>query len=399
MENLPAFVSPLPRQLVFGSGRLEKLGEFAAGLGRVALLVVGGASLAKSGNLQRVERALQASGVKYEAFAGVPAEPTVEWVDRGRAQCRQMGADMVIGVGGGSVVDVAKAIGALAHEEAPTAAFHRGEVEITQPPLPVVAVPTTAGTGAEVTPNAVLTDPQRHYKASLRGSHFMPVLALVDPLLTLSCPPWQTAYSGLDAIVQALESYVSKGANPYSDALALRALELMAPALPRAVEEGEDLAARAAMALGATLAGMALACARLGLVHGLAHPLGHLCGLPHGMICGLLMPVVMEFNLPLAAAKYAQVARSLGLGGPDEAAAAQALIDWMRGLCQRFEIARPLELYGLRPEHYDKIVAETLASGSTKHNPRAVSAAELVQLLDHLRLYGCAAYAEPRAED
>ena len=385
MQPLSAFVSPLPRKLIFGSGRISEAGELATTLGEKALIVIGGGSVIQSGALHRLQDSLSSAGISYAVFSGVPAEPPLRSVDEGRTALRDASADLVIGLGGGSVIDVAKAIGALANEDAPTAAYHRGERKITAPGVPIIAIPTTAGTGAEVTPNSVLTDPDRGVKASLRGGDLMPTIALVDPELTVSCPPWQTAYSGLDAIVQALESYVSKGANPYSDALALRAFELMAPALRIAVEDGENLPAREAMALGATMAGMALACARLGLVHGLAHPLGHICGVPHGMMCAMLMPTVMEFNLPVAAAKYATAARAIGLDGPDDQAAARALIDWFRELNSDLKISRPLDTYGLTPAHYETIIDQALASGSTRHNPRDVTAEDLRGMLEHLR--------------
>ncbi len=384
MAGLLSFTSPLPQRLVFGSGSLDRLGALATSLGESALVVLGGGSLRGSGGLQRLEDSLCAADLTHEVFDGVPAEPTLDWVDEGRERCATMGADMVIGVGGGSVLDVAKAIGALAWEARPTVAYHRGEAEISHPGLPIIAAPTTAGTGAEVTPNSVLTDPDLHVKASLRGGDLMPQLAIVDPTLTVTCPPEQTAYSGLDAIVQAIESYTSKGAGPYSDALALRALELMAPVLKRAVEDGEDLAAREAMALGSTMAGMALACARLGLAHGLAHPVGHLLGLPHGRTCGLLMPAVMAFNLPAARAKYATAARALGLKAEGEEEAV-ALVSWFRDLAEELGVSGTLAGQGLEEGHYERIIEEALASGSTRHNPREVTAEDLLQMLQTLR--------------
>lgn len=381
MPGLPAFISPLPRSFIFGLGAIKRIGSEAAQFGRSAMLVMGGSSLARSGNLRRIEDSLRAAGVKWAAFPGVPAEPTLDWVDKGRRYLRDTRAEVVLGVGGGSVLDVAKAIAFLAHEDAPTAAYHRGERDPASAGLPSICAPTTSGTGAEVTPNSVLTDTERGVKASLRGGDLTPAVALVDPELTLSCPRPQTAYSGLDAIVQALESYTSTGANPYSDALALRAFELMAPALPAAVEDGGNLEAREAMALGSVMAGLALACARLGLVHGLAHPLGHLCSLPHGLICGLLMPHVMQFNLPVAGPKYAVAARAISLPNGSDEKAAGALVDWIHDLLEELGVARPLGECGLREADYPRIIDEALASGSTKHNARSVTADDLRSLL------------------
>jgi alcohol dehydrogenase class IV len=381
MAGLPPFVSPLPAVLVFGSGKIREIGRVTAALGKRALVVIGGASLEGAGHLATIEESIGDAGVECRIFAGVPAEPTVDWVDRGREALAEQDGDVVLGIGGGSVIDVAKAVAALAREDEPTIAYHRGEATVTRRGLPMVAAPTTSGTGAEVTPNSVLTDPELHVKASLRGGDLMPTAAIVDPQLTVSCPPEQTAQSGLDAIVQALETYVSRAASPYSDALALRALELMAPALAAAVRDGRDLEARERMALGSTMGGMALACARLGLVHGLAHPIGHFWALPHGEVCGLLMPAVMEFNLPVAAAKYATAARAIGAAseaeGDDDAA--RKLVAWFRELAKEVGLRRPavFDEKRLTAEEHSLIVEQTLASGSTKHNPRAATAEDV----------------------
>ena len=378
MAALPPFVSPLPATLVFGSGKIRELGKVTKALGARALVVIGGSSLEKAGHLAVVEAALREAGVECRVFDGVPAEPAVEWVDRGREALAEIKADVVVGIGGGSVLDVAKAIAALAREDQPTLAYHRGEAKVTKPGLPIVAAPTTSGTGAEVTPNSVLTDGELHVKASLRGGDLMPAAAIVDPELTVGCPPDVTAYSGLDAIVQAIETYVSRGASPYSDALALRALELMAPALETAVHNGADLEARERMALGSTMGGIALACARLGLVHGLAHPIGHVWALPHGLVCGLLMPAVMEFNLPVAGDKYAVAAKALGVG-----VEGKELVAWFRTLAKGVGMEKPAEFAKRKrtDEEEDLIVGQTLASGSTRHNPRTADEADVRAML------------------
>ncbi len=378
MAGLPPFVSPLPATLVFGSGKIRDLGKVTRPLGGRALVVIGGTSLEKAGHLAVVEAALAEAGIEYRVFAGVPAEPAVEWVDRGREALAEIEAEVVVGIGGGSVLDVAKAIAALAREDQPALAYHRGEAKVTGRGLPIIAVPTTSGTGAEVTPNSVLTDAELHVKASLRGGDLMPVAAIVDPELTVGCPPDVTAYGGLDAIVQALETYVSRGASPYSDALALRALELMAPALATAVRDGADLEAREKMALGSTMGGMALACARLGLVHGLAHPIGHVWALPHGLVCGLLMPAVMEFNLPAAEDKYAVAAKTIGAGSEGK-----ELVTWFKALAEGVGMARPAEFdeHPRTDEEEDLIVEQALASGSTKHNPRKAEEADVRAVL------------------
>ncbi len=383
MERISEFALRAPK-VIFGWGKMSELGREAAALGRRALLVVGQGALERTGRLAQLRALLESAGVEVTLFSGVEAEPGLPTVDRGRQAAQEGGCDVVVAVGGGSVIDVGKAIGALANLPGAAAEYHSGKREVRGPGLPVVAAPTTAGTGAEVTPNSVLTDPKRRVKASLRGETVLPRVALVDPELTVSCPPRVTAFSGLDALVQALESYVSRGANPASDALALQAISLIGGALRRAWEDGADAAARERMAAGSLLAGLALASARLGLVHGLAHPVGCLYHLPHGQVCALLMPAVMRFNLPCAQKKYARAARELGLARAEasDEAAAEELLRWFSALARELGARVSLREFGAKRADLDKIIPLALASGSTKHNPRQPSADDVRAILE-----------------
>jgi alcohol dehydrogenase len=256
---------------------------------------------------------------------------------------------------------------------------------------PIIAIPTTSGTGSEVTRVCVLSDPEHRRKASIRTDAMLPRVAIVDPELTVSCPGARarfpreqvTAHSGADALVQAVEAYVSRGANPMTDALAREAAQLAAGALPRAVADGADRAAREAMALASTMAGLALNTARLGLVHGIAHAAGAVTGAAHGLLCGLLLPYVIEFNLPAAAAKYAELARAVGAAGPDdsETDAAHAFLAFARDLLRQAGIPERLSDVGFPedalphwgPRTVPAGTAETMPSGSTQANPRPVS--------------------------
>jgi alcohol dehydrogenase class IV len=283
-------------------------------------------------------------------------------------------ADSVIAVGGGSVLDIGKGAAALAGTGVTARDYFAGQ-PLPERGRPIVAVPTTSGTGSEVTWVCVLVDRETRRKASIRGPAMMPAVALVDPELTVSCPATVTAYSGMDAFVQAVESFTARGANPMTDALALQAAKLAARWLETAIREPAHREAREGMALASMMAGLALNTSRLGLVHGLAHPLGAVTGAAHGLLCGLLMPPVMRFNREAAAAKYAILAAELGLAPPgtDPDAATDILIHNTEEMLTRAGIPRRLSEIGFDPADLDWIAQETMPSGSTAANPRLVS--------------------------
>ncbi len=363
------------KTIAFGSGTRRQLGQHAAALGQKALLVCGRGAPERGNTIAGLEEALREKGLGSVLFADVEPEPSLDSVERGREAFRAGDCDMVIAVGGGSALDVGKAIGALARLEEPVSHFFAG-AEIPGPGIRVIALPTTAGTGAEVTPNSVLTDTETNHKASIRGHALLPEVALVDPELTLSLPPEQTAYSGLDALTQAIEAYTSTAANPVSDMLAEEAAARIAGSLRTAWSKGDNLAARENVALGSLLAGLALASARLGLVHGLAHPLGVLCHLPHGQVCAMLLPHAMEFNLASSAHKYAALARRMEIG-----ADANALLEWVRVLVGELGAGGSFAACGLAQDDFDTVIPAALSSGSTKHNPREVTEHDLRVLL------------------
>jgi alcohol dehydrogenase class IV len=349
---MKSFVYSAPAEIRFGWGEAATLPEAAARVGRRPLLVTGSA-LRRAGRLEPLLESLRSAGLEPALHEGVPAEPTLAALQQAMEACVETAADSVIALGGGSVLDIGKAVAALAGAGATATEFFAGH-PIPSIGRPIIALPTTSGTGSEVTRVCVLSDPERRRKASIRADSMLPRLAIVDPELTVSCPATVTAYSGMDAFVQAVEAYVSNGANPLTDALALEAARLAAGALEAAVRDGSDTGAREAMALGSLMAGLALNTARLGLVHGLAHPIGALSGAAHGLLCGLLLPAVMEFNLGAAEAKYGRLARELGAKG---------------GIPTR------LREVGLPDSALEYVASEAMPSGSTKANPRPVSEA------------------------
>jgi alcohol dehydrogenase class IV len=319
--------------------------------------------------------ALREAGLEPLVHEGVPSEPDLDalqaCLDAGEA------ADSVIALGGGSVLDIAKGAAALS-STGRSAPQYFGGVPVPTIGKPLIAVPTTSGTGSEVTWVCVLVDHETRRKASIRGPGMMPTVAIVDPELTVSCPPGVTAASGMDAYVQAVEAYTSAGANPMTDALALEAVKLTARWVETAHREPAHREAREGMALGSMLAGVALNTSRLGLVHGLAHPIGAVTGAAHGLLCGLLMPPVMRFNLPVSAAKYARLAEELGLVAPRTYpdAAAETLIGFTETLLRRVGIPARLRDIGFEDNDLAWVAEETMPSGSTKANPRPVSLAD-----------------------
>jgi alcohol dehydrogenase class IV len=244
-------------------------------------------------------------------------------------------------------------------------------------------VPTTSGTGAEVTKNAVLIDPATKVKQSIRDDRWFARAALVDPELTLSMPPAVTASTGADALCQAIESFTSIGAGPLSDALAMRAIALIGANLRAAYEHGDDLAAREAMSMGSLMAGIAMAMARLGGVHGMAHPLGSHYAIPHGVICGLLLPHTMAYNLPATVAKYAEVAQLMGVdtAGLAPEQAAQAAVAAVRELVTSIQVPSHLRAFGVAEDALGPIIEESLTQSSLHHNPRPLAAEDVRAIL------------------
>lgn len=340
-----------------GPGAVAALRDEVPELGFGALLVTGRSALREAGITERLVELLEDGGVEVVLFEEVPPEPTVETVDAVREALLDSGCDLVVEAGGGSAMDAGKAAAGLADESAPTAAFHDGR-KVLSPGLPHVAVATTAGTGAEVTRNAVITNPERGLKKSIRADSIMPAMSITDPELTVTCPPDVTARAGMDALVQAIESFLSVHAIPTTQALSLEAVRLIAPAVPAAFEDGQDMEARAALAEGSYMAGLALGSARLGAVHGLAHPVGLCYGLPHGLVCAALMPPVLERNLSAAPEKYAALREAMG-GEP---------VAMVQGLLDRLDMPHKLGAYP--DEQWEQVILDyALNSGSSRANP------------------------------
>ena len=366
-------------RIVFGEGAAATLPDLVRSLG-VRPLVVTGASPARAASL--------ISALSAATFA-VPGEPTVERVREGARCVREAGCDLVVSFGGGSAIDAGKAIAAIAANGGEPLDFlevvGKGRA-LSAPPLPFLAAPTTAGTGSEVTRNAVLASPEHGLKASLRSPLMLPRIALVDPELAYGLPPAITAATGLDALTQLIEPFVSASANPLVDAICTEGLRRAARALPRAYRDGADREARHDMALASLFGGLALANAGLGVVHGFAAPLGGSWKAPHGALCAALLPHGMAANVaalrnraPLhpALERYAAVARLLtGRNG----AGAEEGIEWVRALCAELNVP-PLRAWGVTEADLPAVVEKAARASSMKANPLPLTAEELLAVL------------------
>ena len=380
----PLFEFATATRIIFGCGVLQQLPELAAGMGRSVLLATGSRATTSDGLLAQ----LAARGLQVELLQ-VHGEPTLSSVAAAAAHARAAKCDVVIGIGGGSVLDTAKAVAALLTNSGDLLDYVEvagGGQPLANPAVACIAVPTTAGTGAEVTRNSVMAVPAQKIKVSLRSAFLLPRVALVDPQLTLGLPAAITASTGMDALTQLLEPYVSPRANPLTDALVRMALPRAARSLRQAWHNGSDLAAREDMALASVCGGLALANARLGAVHGLAAVLGGSLPAAHGSICARLLPLVMSANVralqqrtPHAPAlqRYTEVAQWL-TGNPHAQPADGAA--WVAALAAEMGIA-PLAECGLTPALIPELVSKAQASSSMQGNSLPLLDNELAAIL------------------
>jgi alcohol dehydrogenase class IV len=384
MKALMHFEFATASRIVFGSGKLTDIPSIAAPYGRRALVVTGKQSSRAHGLIA----ALQSAQFETETFA-VAGEPTVDLVRTGAQLAQKF--EMVIGFGGGSAIDAAKAIAAIAPNSGEPLDYlevvGRGQTLI-KTPLPFLAVPTTAGTGAEVTRNAVLDSTEHGIKASLRHQSLLAKAAIVDPELTVDMPPAITAQTGLDALTQLIEAFVSCRANRFTDLFCLEGISNIGPNLLRAFRNGSDLAAREAMSWGSLLSGLALANAGLGAVHGFAGPLGGLLHAPHGALCAAMLPSAISTNIHAlrtrlpkhpALDRYRHIASILS--GQAKADAEHAG-EWVSNLCRSLDI-RPLSHYGLHSTQISSLVVSARKSSSMKGNPLELTDEELAGLLEN----------------
>ncbi|MFI2838048.1 iron-containing alcohol dehydrogenase [Mycolicibacterium sp. PDY-3] len=374
----------LPRHSKIGAGAAADLGTLCVQVGITRPVLVTDGYLADTGQADRLLGILRKAGCEPALFAETVPDPTSSSLLPGLETVRRHRADGVIGFGGGSPMDTAKALAVLAVAEGDIASFKAPNL-YAGPALPIVAVPTTAGSGSEATQFTVITDDDTDEKMLCPGLSFLPIATVIDFELTMSMPARLTADTGVDALTHAIEAYVSRRANPFSDGMALVAMRTISANLRRAYTDGEDRAAREAMMLASTQAGMAFSNASVALVHGMSRPIGGHFHVAHGLSNAMLLPAVTRFSAQAATARYAECARAMRVAddSASDAVAAGALVDELDALCADVAVPSPAQ-YGIDSTDWDSrlevMAAQALASGSPGNNPRVPDADEVIEL-------------------
>ena len=374
----------LPRTIRIGGGALNALPDALAAAGLARPLIVTDGWMASSGVLERVSAILTGAGIAVRAFAGVVPDPTVASVDAAAAFLREGDHDCVIGLGGGSAIDTAKVVAVKAARDVPVSALKVPHVE-DAPGLPIIAVPTTAGTGSEATRVTVITDAETDEKMLCMGLAYLPSIAVCDYELTLTKPARLAADTGIDSLVHAVEAYVSRRANPFADSMALSAMRLIWANLPSACADPGNRPAREALMLGALQGGIAFSNSSVALVHGMSRPIGAHFHVSHGLSNAMLMPLITQWSVPAALPRYAACARAMGLADERESdqGACGRLVEALHQLNTDLAVPTPAA-YGIARERWDDLTPlmarQALESGSPANNPRVPDADAVMEL-------------------
>lgn len=374
----------MPAQMIIGSGAVDQVGAQCAKRGWKKALIVTDQIMQKLGIVSQVEQNLAHHGINSVVYAGVNTEPVVEYVQEGLTTFREDGCDFVLAVGGGSPIDTAKAVAVLVTNPGSIEQY-KGIGKIGAPGVPLVAIPTTAGTGSEATIYTVITDQKTDVKMLIGSPYLMPTIAIVDPMLTISSPPSVTAATGVDALVHAIEAYVSVKRQPMTDVLCLSAIELIAGNIRQAWANGNNIEAREKMMLGATQAGIAFSNSSVALVHGMSRPIGAYFHIAHGVSNAALLAVVTEFSLVGDPQRYADIARAMG--EPTEGLSLMEAAD--RAVVAIRRLVRDIKIPSLRQLGVERERLMELApamadaaidSGSPANNPRKPTKQEIIEL-------------------
>jgi len=370
----------LPTRIVYGPGCLKELpAELKAAGGHRPILVTDG-GVQRAGLAQRVTHLLEEAGVEYIVYDGVEANPKDVNVEEGARIARDFGADSIIALGGGSPIDCAKSIGVLLAHNAEKIKPYEGKTAATEPLPLLISIPTTSGTGSELTFSSVITDTANKYKMTVKSPFTAAKIAICDPELTLSVPPMVTASTGVDALTHAIEAYTATCSEPVSDALALYAIELIYGNLAEAVRNGGDLNVRSAMLMGSMLAGIAFSHSDVASVHCVAESLGGVYDLPHGMCNAIFLPYVMEYNMDYCQARYARIARAMGLPFQTDEEGAKAAVEAVKQLCR--DVGLPsFRTLNVPEENFDRIAEMSARNISTGSNPRPMDKQDYMNVL------------------
>ncbi|MGP4863514.1 iron-containing alcohol dehydrogenase [Psychrobacter sp. T6-5] len=374
----------LPRTMEIGRDACQKLPQILKSLGIKKPLIITDDMMVKLGYVDNIQGILKEAQISADVFSDTVPEPTEMSISAGVSQVKAKDYDGLIALGGGSPIDSAKAISILGRFGGDMRDY-KFPRQVDETGLPIIAIPTTAGTGSEVTRFTIITDDLNNEKLLCVGMGFMPIAAIIDFSLTLSVPPRTTADTGIDAMTHAIEAYISPKRNAYSDQQALAALRLIGPNIQTAYHNGKDEAAREAMMLGSTLAGIAFCNSSVALVHGMSRPIGAFFHVPHGLSNAMLLPTITEFGISSAPDRYADCARALGVADSSDTdnEANVRLIDFLKNLNKELHVPTLAE-FGVQRADFDKLVntmcEQAFASGSPNNNPRIPSLEEMIQL-------------------
>jgi len=373
------FSFELPTRIEYGVGVASKLGEEVRLLKAQKVSLITDPGIIKAGLLDKITSILKEEKLLYNVFDGVDPNPKDRNVERGAQVVRSFEADAMVAVGGGSVIDCAKAIGVLVSHDGKRIKDFEGKTAVKKQILPFIAIPTTAGTGSEVTFSAVITDTENNYKMTVRSPFMAAKVALLDPKRTVTVPPHITDSTGMDALTHAIEAYTVKVSEPISDALALYAIELITNNLVNAVKNGENINARACMLVGSLLAGMAFSHSDVGSVHCMAEALGGVYDAPHGMCNAVLLPYVMEYNAEFCLEKYARIAQAMGEIFDTMEEGAMKAVERVKKLS--VDVGLPsFKSLGVKEEDLEKLADMAAKNISTKSNPREMTKEDYLTL-------------------
>ncbi|HDR7986533.1 iron-containing alcohol dehydrogenase [Bacillus cereus] len=374
----------MPKSVLYGRNSLEKLGEQSKKLGKKAFIVTD-TIMEKLGYVEKCIQQLNKKGITVSTYNKVDAEPTNIHVLEALSLCKEEKCDFIIGIGGGSCIDAAKAVAVLYTNGGEVEDYVQKDIEIENNPLPLIAIPTTSGTGSEVTSVAVITNKKTDVKMMMKHPSFIPKVAIIDPVLTSSLPPQITAATGIDALCHAIEAYISKFSQPLTDVLALSAIESIMKYLRIAYEDGHNMEAREAMMIASLQAGIAFSNASVTLVHGMSRPVGALFHVPHGISNAILLPTVLEFTKTSAVKRLAKIGRNLNkdLYSNCDEEVADYTIGEIKKLCYDLRIPN-LKEYGIDEIEFEnaisKMASDAIESGSPANNPRVPSYDEIKEL-------------------
>ena len=379
---LNSFNFELPTKIEYGIGAVQNLTEALRELNATSALIVTDAGITASGLLSEITDRLGQDRSKFEVFSNVESNPKDYNVTEGTELAKQIQADCLVAIGGGSPIDCAKAIAVLATHEGNLREFDKEE-NISGEVLPLIAIPTTAGTGSEVTFSSVITDTRQKFKFSIHHTRIAPRVALLDPEMTLTLPPDLTAATGMDALTHAIEGFTAKGSEPLADACALYAIELISTYLKTAVFDGRNLQARAGMLLGSVLAGISFSHSDVAAVHCIAEALGGMYDTAHGVCNAVVLPAVMEYNMEYCTDKYARIAAAMGIHCDSDQEGARRAVEAVKELAREVELPEFGSL-GVKTDDVDELAYNSSINGSNGSNPRPMSKDDYLAVINGL---------------